>query len=115
MHNEEIGVIDIELNGLKKILHGLLLRSVAVDEVFARSAQHNLTGNADLRILFEADGRFLFIAVVEDYRDARLGDTCLSTLVYEILKFVSSWLLVASHVPCGVLPASFALGLLSCW
>jgi hypothetical protein len=34
LHDEEVGVIDVELNRLKEVLDGLLLRTVAIDEVF---------------------------------------------------------------------------------
>ena len=56
MHDEEIGVVDVELDGLEEILHRLLLRTMAIDEIFARAAQDYLAGNGDLGILFEADG-----------------------------------------------------------
>jgi len=42
LHNEEIGVVDVELDGLEEVLDGLLLGAVAVDKVLALSAHHDL-------------------------------------------------------------------------
>jgi hypothetical protein len=58
---------------------------VAIDEVFAGSAQDDLPGYADLGILFEADGGLLLVAIVEDDSDACFCYSCLSTFVDEIL------------------------------
>ena len=87
MHDEEIGIIDVELDGLEEVLYCLLLCAVAVDEVFACSSENNLAGDADLGIFFESDGGLLFVAVVEDDCDACFRYSGLSTLVDEILTF----------------------------
>ena len=42
MHNDEIGIIDIELHGLEDVLNGGLSRSMTADEVFTRSIQCDL-------------------------------------------------------------------------
>jgi hypothetical protein len=70
---------------LEKVLHRLLLRSVAIDKVFAGTSEDNLASNTDLRIFFEANWRLLFVFIVKYNRYARLGDTCLSALIYKIL------------------------------
>lgn len=71
---------------MEEVLHCLLLCAVAINEVFARAAENNLASNRYLGIFFEADGRFCFIAVVEDYSDTGFGDACLTALVDEVLK-----------------------------
>lgn len=58
---------------------------MSVDQVFACAAQHDLSGDADLRIFFEADGGFFLVAIVEDDGDASFSDACLSSLVDQIL------------------------------
>lgn len=37
LHDDEIGVIDVELDGLEEVLHCSLRRAMAADEVLARS------------------------------------------------------------------------------
>lgn len=86
MHNEEIRVVDVELHRLEKVLDRLLLRSVAIDEVFGSATQDDLPGHGDLRILFKADGRFGLVTVVKNNGDACFGYTCLATLVDQVLE-----------------------------
>jgi hypothetical protein len=118
LHDEEIWVVDIQLDGLEEILNCMLLRSVSVDEIFRRPAQHDLSCYRDLRILFKADWRFQFIAVIEYDCDARFRDSGLATLVNEILYIALSalipflrsqsalftWRLVARTVLMFVIP-----------
>lgn len=59
---------------------------MAVDQVFTRSSQHNLSGDTDLRIFLKADGRLLLVAIVENDCYAGFRYSGLSTLVYEILE-----------------------------
>lgn len=42
MHDEEVGVVDIELHALKEILHRVLRRPVPANEVLARPIQRDL-------------------------------------------------------------------------
>lgn len=42
LHDEKVWVVDVELDGLEEVLDGLLLGAVAVDEVLALAAHHNL-------------------------------------------------------------------------
>ena len=81
MHDEEIWVVDVELDRLEEVLDRLLLGAVAVDEVFARPTQDDLSGNGDLGVVFETDGAGLFIVVVEDDGYAGFCDACLAALV----------------------------------
>lgn len=85
MHDEEIGIVDVELDGLEKILHCLLLCAVAIDQVFTCASENDLPGDADLRIFFESNRGLLLVAVVEDDCDACFCYSGLSTLVDEIL------------------------------
>ena len=58
---------------------------MAVDEVFAGAAKDDLARDGDLAIFLEADGRFLFVAIVEDDGDAGFSDACLAAFVDQIL------------------------------
>ena len=88
LHNEEIGVVDVQLNTLEQVLHRLLLRAMAVDQVFARTAEYDLSGNRNRRIFLKTDGRFFRVAVIEDDGHTGLGHTRLSTFVNEILEIL---------------------------
>lgn len=85
MHNQEVGVVDVELYGLEEILDCLLLSAVSVDEVFGGAAQHNLPCDANGSIFFEPDRRLLLVSVVEDYCNASFRDSGLTTFVDKIL------------------------------
>jgi hypothetical protein len=85
LRNHEVRVVDVELHRLEEVLYALLLCSVSINEVFARSAQHDLPGHRNLRMLFESNGALRLVAVIEDDCDAGFGDTGLSALVDEIL------------------------------
>lgn len=72
---------------------------MSIDEVFALSAKQNLhrsmliwepstaylSGNSNLPILFKANRALLSVLIAKDDRDRSLGDTGLSSFVYEIL------------------------------
>lgn len=85
MHDKEIRVVDVQLDRLEKILNSLLLRTMSIDQILARSSKHDLSGNADLLVLLETDWGVLLIGVVEYNRNTGFGDTCLTALVDEIL------------------------------
>jgi hypothetical protein len=85
LRNHEVGVVNVELHRLEEVLYALLLCSVPIDEVFARSAQHDLSGYRYLGMFLKADRALRFVAVVEYDCNARFGDTGLSALVDEIL------------------------------
>lgn len=59
---------------------------MAIDEVFAGAAQHDLARYGDLRIFFKPDGALLLVSVIENYRDAGFCYARLSALVYQILS-----------------------------
>lgn len=86
MHNQEVGVVDVELYTLKQVLHRLLLRAVAIDQVFRRAPQHDLSRYRDGGVFLEADGRSLLVFVVEHNGDAGLCHAGLAALVDEILE-----------------------------
>src|SRR5262249_2580269 len=50
------------------------------------ASQNDLASHTDGRIFLESDRRLLLIAIVEDYGDAGLRHTGLSTLVDEVLR-----------------------------
>lgn len=74
---------------MEEVLDGLLLRAMAIDEVLAGATEDNLSSDGNLCILFEADGRLLLVAIVEDDGYASFGDTSLSALVNQVLNQVS--------------------------
>ena len=85
MHDQEVGVVYIELNRLEEILDRLLLRTVAIDEVFACAPEYNLARDRYLTIFFEANGRLFLIPIVEDNCNASFSDTGLASFVDQIL------------------------------
>jgi len=74
---------------LEEVLDRLLLCAVAIDKVLARAAEHDLPSDRNLGIFFEANGRFGFVAVVEDYGDAGFGNARLAAFVDEVLEEIS--------------------------
>lgn len=90
MHDEEVGVVDVELYRLEEVLNCLLLCAVAVDEILVRAIKHDLARDADGGVLLEADRRLLRVSVVEYDSDARLLNTCLSALVDKVLYHAPS-------------------------
>jgi hypothetical protein len=57
LHDQEVGVVDVELYRLEEILNSLLLRPVAIDEVFGGAAEDNLPCYGYLCVLLKADWR----------------------------------------------------------
>lgn len=90
MHDEEVGVVNVQADGLEQILDCLLLGAVTIDKVFGGTAEDNLSGDADGGIFLEADRGFLFIPVVEDNGYTSFCYSSLTALVDEILE--SRWL-----------------------
>ena len=85
MHDQKVGVVYIELDGLEEILDRLLLRTVAIDEVFACAAKYDLARDRYLTIFFKANGRLLLIPVVEDNCNARFSNTGLASFIDQVL------------------------------
>lgn len=85
MHDQEVGVVYVELNGLEEILDRLLLRTVAIDEVFACAAEYDLARDRYLTIFFEPNGRLFLIPIVEDNCNASFSDTGLASFVDQVL------------------------------
>ena len=85
MHDQEVGIINVELHGLEQVLHCLLLGAMAVDEVFRSAAKDDLACDGDLAIFFEAYGGLLLVSVVEDDCNRCFSDSSLTTFVDEIL------------------------------
>jgi hypothetical protein len=59
---------------------------MAVNQIFARTAQDDLPGHGDIRIFLETDGGFGGIPVIEDNGHAGFGHTGLTALVDKILQ-----------------------------
>lgn len=94
MHDEEVGILDIELYRLKEALNRSLLSSVSIDQILGGSAEYNLPGDGDLGVFFEADGSFGGVSIVEDNSHAGLSDASLTTLVDEVLEVSALSLLI---------------------
>jgi hypothetical protein len=95
LHNEKVGVVDVELDGLEQVLDRMLLRAMSVYEVLRGSAQDNLPSDGYLGIFFEANRRFGLVFVVKHDRDGGLRDTCLASFVDEVLASRSE--LISRH------------------
>jgi len=94
----------------------MLLRPTTVDEILAGSAEHDLPRNTDRRPCVVAKWRLLFIRVVKDDGDGRLGDTRLTTLVDQILGVGEQFRRSQSAgIPGLKVPASSARALSTCW
>ena len=85
MHDEEVRVVYIELDGLEEILDRLLLRTVSIDEIFACAAKYDLARDRYLTIFFKSYGRLFLISIVEDNCNASFGDTSLASFIDQVL------------------------------
>ena len=70
---------------MEEVLHSLLLRTVAVDEVLGCSSKNDLSCNTNGGIFFEPDRRLLSFSIVENNCDAGFCDTSLTALIYQVL------------------------------
>ena len=70
---------------MEEILDRLLLRAVAINEVFACAAEYDLARDRYLSIFFEPNGRLFLIPIVEDNCNASFGDTGLASFVDQVL------------------------------
>lgn len=86
LHNEEVGVVDVELHGLKHVLNGLERGLVAVDEVLADAAHGDLARDGELGHVLKGHRGLGAVRVVEDDRDTGLGDAGLAALVDQVLE-----------------------------
>ena len=85
LHDQKVGVVDVELDALKQILHGLLRRLVAIDQVLGCATHRHLTRHGNGGIVFKRDGRALLVTVIENDRHRRFRDASLSALVDQVL------------------------------
>jgi len=111
LHDEEVGIVDIELDALEEVLNTLLGRLVAVEEVLGyvgkrdlretRSSVRsdtvtnlitNLTSDCDLLEVLHPHWAPFTVGVVEDDGDACFGDACLASLVDEVLLILCTHL-----------------------
>lgn len=70
---------------MEEILDRLLLRTVAIDEVFACAAEYDLARDRYLAIFFESNGRLCLIPIVEDNCNASFSDTGLASFIDQVL------------------------------
>lgn len=111
LHDDEIGVVDVEADTLEQVLNSGLLGTMSIDEIFACAAHDNLPCDADLSILLEAYRAGLLVGVIEDDGDAGLCDTGLPAFVDEILEILGSHgrhVCDAEHEANGVEDVGFA-------
>jgi hypothetical protein len=83
LHDEEMGVVDIELYGIKEVLNLSCGCVSSINEVFAPASNEHLSSDGDLGTLFVSNGARGRILVVEDNRDTGLVDPRLSLFVDE--------------------------------
>jgi len=115
LHNEEVGIIDVQLNGLEEGLNSGLGCLVSIAEEFRHVRKANLvhcqqgtpggsvqviyrSGNCNLLGLLIAWRTFCRVRVIEDDGYAGLGDTSLSTFVDEILLVLGTHLSMSDDV-----------------
>ena len=85
MHDQKVRVVYVELDRLEEILNCLLLRTVAIDEVFACAAEYDLARDGYLTIFFKSNGRLFLIPIVEDNCNASFSDTGLASFIDQVL------------------------------
>lgn len=59
---------------------------MAIDQVFRRPAEDDLSGDTDGRVLLETDGRLVLVSVVEDDCDTSFRNSGLTALVNQVLE-----------------------------
>ena len=84
LHDEEVRVVNVELDGVEEVGHLPGGGVAAVDEILAPAAEEDLTGDGHLGTLLVSDGAGRLILVVEDDGDAGLVDAGLALLVHEL-------------------------------
>ena len=86
LHNEEVGVVHIQLHGMEEILDLGGLDGVAVDEVLVLAANHDLAGDGDLVKVLVAHRAGFLVGIVKVDADRGLGHPGLALLVDELLE-----------------------------
>ena len=90
LHNEEVRVVHVELDGMEEIGHLSGGGIPAVDEVLAPSAEEDLAGDGHLGTLLVSDGAGGLVFVVEDDGNAGLVDAGLALLVDELREIAGT-------------------------
>ena len=90
LHDEEVGVVDIELHRVEKVLHLTSLGGVSVDKVFALPSNQDLPGYGDLGGTLVADGGSVGIRVVENNCHDSLVHSRLTLLVNQLVEVSGS-------------------------
>ena len=95
LHDQEVGVVDIQLDTVKQILHLIHLCAVTLDQVLVATSQHHLSTDRDLVILLISNGTTTGVLVVKHQRYARLRNARLSLFVHQLLQILHTHL--ANH------------------
>jgi len=90
LHDEKVGVVDVELDRVEKVLDLAGLGSVAIDQVLGLSANQNLPGDGNLAVLLVAHRGTILILVVENDSDDSLGNSSLTLLVHKLGQVAST-------------------------
>lgn len=90
LHDEEVGVVDVELHGLEKVLDLLLGGFVTADEVLGRLVHGNDASDGDAVPLLEADRCLGLVGIVEDDGDTGTRHTRLAAFIDQILQVGSA-------------------------
>ena len=67
LHNQEMRVVYIELDGPEEVLHPVVLDIAPVDEVLVLPPNDDLPGDGDLVEVLITQGRLFLVPVVEGY------------------------------------------------
>ena len=79
-------IVNIELDRAEEVLHPVVLDIAPVDQVLVLSSDDHLPGDGNLVEVLVAQGRLLFVPVVECYGDGGFGDAGLAILVDKLLE-----------------------------
>ena len=86
LHDQEVRVVNIELDGPKEVLHSVVLDIAPVDEILVLPSDDYLPGDGDLIKVLISQGRLFLVPVVESYGHSGLSDTSLAVLVNQFLE-----------------------------
>ena len=86
LHDQEMRIVDVQLDGAEEILDPVVLNVGSVDEVFVFSSDDDLSGDGDFFVVFVAHRRLGFVMVVEGDGHGGLGDAGLTVFVDQLLQ-----------------------------
>lgn len=88
LHNQEIRIVHIHLNGAKQIGHSFIQHSTAIDEIFifTAAADTDLPRNCDFFAIFKAHWAIIRIGVVKNYSYRCFCNTALTIFENQLLQ-----------------------------